>query len=67
MSGTLMISSHVTEKGTVDDVRLVRSLDPDLDEAALRIVRTWKLQPGKDSSGTLVALRVLVEVAFHLY
>lgn len=67
VSGTLTISSRVTEKGTVDDVRLVRSLDPDLDEAALRIVRTWKLQPAKDSSGELVALRVPVEVTFHLF
>jgi TonB family protein len=67
VSGTLMISSHVTENGAVDDVRLVRGLDPELDEAALRIVRTWKLQPAKDSSGTLVPLRVPIEVTFHLF
>jgi TonB family protein len=67
VSGTVTISSRVTEKGTVDDVRLVRGLDPDLDEAASRIIRTWKLQPAKDSTGTLVALRVPVEVTFHLY
>jgi TonB family protein len=67
VNGTLLISAHVSERGTVDDVRIVRSLDPDLDEAALRIVRTWKLQPAKDTSGTLVPLRVPVQVTFHFY
>ncbi|SRR6266567_1223324 len=67
VTGALLISAHVTERGAVDDSRIVRSLDPDLDEAALRIVKTWKLQPTKDSNGSLVALRVPIEVTFHLY
>lgn len=67
VNGACLISAQVTERGTVDDVLIVRSLDSELDEAALRIVRTWKLEPAKDSSGTLVPVRVPVEVTFQLY
>lgn len=63
LGGTLMISTHVTENGTVDDVRLVRGLDSDLDEAALRIIRTWKLQPAKDSSEALIPSRVRLKLS----
>ena len=67
VSGSLIVSVHVTEQGAVDDVRVVDRLDPDLDRAALKIIRTWKLQPTKDSLGTAVPTRVPVEVTFHLY
>jgi TonB family protein len=66
VNGTLLISAHVSERGAVDDVRIIRSLDPDLDEAALRIIRTWKLQPARDLGGTVVPLYVPVEITFHL-
>jgi len=65
VSGTLVLSLTVMADGSVRDLRIERSLRPDLDEQALNTVGTWRFQPGT-KDGTPVAVRLNVEVSFNL-
>ena len=65
VSGTLVLSLTVTADGSVRDLRIERSLRPDLDEQALNTVGTYRFQPGT-KDGTPVAVRLNVEVSFNL-
>ena len=66
LSGTVVLAIIVTPQGNVDDVKVVRGFDSDLDQRAVDTVRTWKFDPGtKDGKPVPVALNV--EVSFRLY
>src|SRR5262249_27255911 len=65
VSGTLVLSLTGKPDGTVHDLRIERSLRPDLDDQALNTVGTWRFQPGT-KDGTPVAVRLNVEVSFNL-
>lgn len=66
IQGRVMIDFIIDVDGRVTDARVVRSVDPDLDEEALRIISTspkWK--PGK-VNGKKVRTSVTVPVEFRL-
>ncbi len=67
ISGSVLVSAIFTEQGKLRDVRVVRSLDPTLDQATIDAMQKWSANPAKDASGNSVAVRVLVETTFHLY
>lgn len=52
--------------GRIHDARVARSLGLGLDEKALEVVKLWKFEPAK-MNGRPVAVRMAVEVDFHLY
>lgn len=66
MEGTVGLQMTVTPQGTVDDVKVVKKLDPELDQQALVTVRTWKFRPAT-KNGQPVPVKISVSVTFSLY
>ena len=64
--GIVLMSAIFTPDGTLDQTRLVRGLEPGLDQAALEAIKNWKAEPAKDSAGNSVPVRQLVTTSFNL-
>jgi hypothetical protein len=49
-----MVQLHATigEDGVPRDLRVTRSLDPELDQIAISCVREWRFQPGRKRPGS---------------
>ncbi|MFA5815355.1 MAG: M56 family metallopeptidase [Bacteroidales bacterium] len=65
-SGTVEVSFTVNKKGEVEDVQIVKSADPILDEAVMNVVKSspiWK--PGKQR-GRLVKVSQTIPIKFIL-
>jgi TonB family protein len=66
IEGLVGLQLTVTEQGKAEDVKVIKTLDPELDANAVRTVRTWKFQPAtKDGKPT--AVQIKVTVSFRLY
>ena len=65
VEGTVELYAVIHEDGKVDSVRVVRSLDPRLDESAVRALLRWKFQPAT-RNGHPVGLEALVQIPFTL-
>jgi TonB family protein len=66
IQGNVLLSMIVTADGTVRDPQVTQSLDKDLDKKAVECVKKWRFEPAT-RDGKPVAMRVVVEVNFHLY
>jgi len=66
LQGTVILQIVVSVEGQVRDAKVTKSLEPSLDEQAIRAVNNWKFQPGK-KDGVPVAVQLMTEVSFHLY
>jgi TonB family protein len=67
LNGTVLLSAVLTIQGRVEQVRVVQSLEPSLDQASIDIMRVWKINPVKDAAGNPVPVRVPIETTFKLY
>jgi TonB family protein len=65
LTGSVLLDCVVTRNGTVSRVKVVRTLDADLDRAAVRALEQWRFSPGT-KSGKPVAVRVQVQMTFSL-
>jgi len=65
IEGTVLVQAHVSEQGTVDDVRVTKSI-PGLDAAAIACLRQWRFKPAT-SEGKPIAVWVTVPVKFALH
>jgi TonB family protein len=66
VEGSVELEAVVTSDGTVrDDVRVITSLDPDLDAQAVTAIKQWLFKPGT-RDGTPVDVTVQVEMTFTL-
>ncbi len=65
IQGAVLISLVVDENGVARNVKVVRSLDPGLDQSAIDTVRQWKFKPGQ-KDGNPVAVAAQIEVTFRL-
>ena len=67
IQGVTLLSGVVMPDGTLQDVRIARSLDSTfgLDQEAIKCVRQWRFRPGT-RFGKPVAVAVTIEVAFNL-
>ena len=67
IEGTVMVEAVVLAKGTVGDVKVVKSLDTrfGLDQEAVNAARRWVFKPGT-KDGTPVAVRVRIGLTFSL-
>ena len=65
--GTVYLELVVLPDGTVGDVRITRSIDPDfgLDEEAIKAARQWRFEPGT-RFGEPVAILVNIALDFYL-
>jgi protein TonB len=59
IQGTVVLEAVVTSDGGVSQIRVIKSLDPGLDEEAILAIRQWRFEPGR--AGT-VAVDVLVTI-----
>jgi TonB family protein len=65
IQGTVTITAVVNAQGRADDIRVIRSLDPQLDANAVAAVSQWQFKPGtKDDQPVDVA--VTIEINFKL-
>lgn len=65
VEGIVEIQAVVLPDGTVGLSRVTKSLDPDLDRAALAAARLWRFRPGS-RSGRAVPVVVFIEMTFEL-
>jgi TonB family protein len=65
VSGDVALSVQLAADGTVQDVQVVRSLRPDLDQSAVNAVRQWRFQPAT-KDGSPIPFRISVSVSFRL-
>jgi TonB family protein len=65
VEGTVVLSVEIGPDGAAHNIKIVRSLDPGLDEKAIEAVSQWRFRPGmKDGVPVTVAARI--EVNFRL-
>lgn len=65
IQGTVFLEVEVLKDGSVRNIRVIRSVSADLDEAAIEAVRKVKFQPGK-SSGQPVDVLLKIPIEFSL-
>ena len=65
IAGRVVLAAEVWPDGAAHNFKVVRSLDPGLDQEAIKAVSKWKFRPGM-KDGTLVKVAVTVEVNFRL-
>jgi TonB family protein len=65
LSGSVVVAMIVTPEGNVRDLKVIKSLDKDLDKQALAAVSTWKFEPAT-RDGKPVAVHLTTEVDFRL-
>lgn len=66
INGTVLLAVAVNATGSVDAVKVVRRLEPSLDQSAITTVKTWKFSPAT-KDGAPVAVQFEVEATFNLY
>ena len=65
VQGNVETKAIVLADGTVGDVEVTKSLDPDLDAAAIYAVKQWQFRPGT-KDGKAVDVEVQIEMTFTL-
>lgn len=66
VQGTVFLEIVVLETGRVGEVKVIRGLTPDLDQAAIAAAKQWVFVPAKQG-GKPVAVRVPLELEFRLH
>jgi len=64
--GTVVLSVVVASNGDVEQVKIVRSVSPDVDQKAVQTASTWKFKPAR-KVGLPVPVLINIEINFHLY
>lgn len=68
IQGSLTLSIVVGVDGRAHNVIVTKSLDKELDQAAVDMARNkWRFKPANGPDGKPAAVRMPVEVFFHLY
>ena len=65
IEGSVLLSVVVDPDGNTRNIKVVKSLDPGLDQRAIEAVSQWKFKPGQ-KNGTPVAVQAQIEVTFRL-
>ncbi|HEY4363870.1 MAG TPA: energy transducer TonB [Bryobacteraceae bacterium] len=65
IQGTVQLTLLVDEAGKAQAIRVEHSLEPGLDQEAIKAVRHWRFHPG-EQDGHAVRVPVRVEVSFSL-
>lgn len=66
MEGVVILEAIITAQGTVEDVKVLKSVNPLLDSAAQRAVQQWKYRPAT-LNGRAVRVYLTVTVTFNLH
>jgi TonB family protein len=65
VEGTVTLYAVIHRDGTVGDIRVLHSVDQQLDYSAMRALAGWRFVPGT-KNGDAVDLEAVVEIPFHL-
>lgn len=65
IQGEVLMECVVNTDGRASDFKILRSLDPELDQAALDAAKLWQFEPGK-KGGTPVPVMVTITMGFTL-
>jgi TonB family protein len=65
IQGVVLLSAVVDEGGKAQDIRVEHSVDPGLDQEAIKALHHWRFQPGVQD-GHPVRVPVHVEITFRL-
>jgi TonB family protein len=65
ISGDVALAMIVTAEGTVRDVKVIKTLEPSLDQQAVAAVKTWRFEPGT-KDGKPVAVHLKADVTFRI-
>jgi protein TonB len=65
MEGVVILEAIITADGNVEDVRVLKSVNPLLDASAVRAVGQWKYKPAT-LNGRAVRVYLTVTVTFRL-
>ena len=65
IQGTVVLEVVVTRDGCTSQIRVVRSLDPGLDDRAVSAVAQWRFEPGR-LAGTPVDVLVVIMLDFTI-
>jgi TonB family protein len=65
VEGTVTLYAVIRADGTVDDIKVLDSLDSRLDENAVRALAHWHFRPGT-KNGEPVALEAVVQIPFRM-
>jgi len=66
MEGVVILEAIITAHGAVEDVRVLKSVNPLLDSAAQRAVQQWRYRPAT-LNGRAVRVYLTVTVTFNLH
>ena len=66
ITGQVILAVAINSTGVVDAVRVVKSLEPGLDENAVQAVSKWQFTPAT-KDGKPVAIQMEVAVGYRLY
>ena len=64
IDGMVYVNAYINENGTVDFVEIVKSLNPDCDNEALRVVKDSKFIPGYHM-GKAIKMVITVPIVFR--
>ena len=65
ISGSVMVQAIIDAECIPSEMRVVKSLDPGLDQNALEAVGKWRFRPATQD-GTAVSIQVTIEIGFKL-
>ena len=65
VEGTVGLECVVETDGSTSGIRVIKALDPGLDEEAVKALRLWTFEPGK-KDGKPVRVRITLEMTFTL-
>jgi len=65
IQGAVTLSIIVGKDGLLRDIRVVKSLDPGLDQKAIEAVTKWRFRPGQ-KDGQALDVQATIEVNFRL-
>src|SRR3954470_19031318 len=65
LEGVTTLYAEINREGNVANVKVIHSLDPGLDAAAIAAVKLWRFRPGM-RSGKPVTVAATIEVRFQL-
>jgi TonB family protein len=66
MEGIVILEAIITAQGNVEDVKVLKSVNPLLDSSAVRAVQQWKYKPAT-LNGRAVRVYLTVTITFNLH
>jgi len=67
ISGIILISAVVTVDGKLDEFRIVKSFDSEVDRASIATLQKWLVEPARNAEGSPVPVRIPFEVGHKTY